>query len=243
MSTHDSGVTDLLRRASDDLAPDVDRIVRGGITRGRTRQRRARIGTTIASLAVIGVVGGLAVVVPRLGDPDSARGPEIATDGATATSTPGPGAQLRLKDMGADQLPAIAISLLSTGRTEVPNDVVVLRDGADDKLVQFRTDGMVTDLGVEAGGSPSLSECRANDAERLGGTCSELDDDAVILLWGPTLTDGVTCQGVNVQRSGFQVWATSCNAADAKDSPPLAPDPFFSLPELGEMAASEFWFE
>ena len=65
MSPHDSGVTELLRRASDDLAPDVDRLVSGGITRGRTRQRRARIGTTVASLAVIGVVGVLAAVVPR----------------------------------------------------------------------------------------------------------------------------------------------------------------------------------
>ena len=65
MSPHDSGVTELLRRASDDLAPDVDRLVSGGITRGRSRQRRARIGTTVASLAVIGVVGVLAAVVPR----------------------------------------------------------------------------------------------------------------------------------------------------------------------------------
>ena len=45
MPTDDTGVTELLRRASDGLTPDVDRLVSGGITRGRSRQRRARIGT------------------------------------------------------------------------------------------------------------------------------------------------------------------------------------------------------
>ena len=85
MPHRDSGVTELLHRASDDLTPDVDRLVSGGIARGRTRQRRARIGTTVASLAVIGVVGGLAVVVPRLDGPDSARDLGIATDGSSAT--------------------------------------------------------------------------------------------------------------------------------------------------------------
>ena len=88
MSPSSDGVTELLRRASDDLAPDVDRLVSGGITRGRSRQRRARIGTTVASLAVIGVVGGLAVVVPQIGGADSARDPGIATDGARAPSRP-----------------------------------------------------------------------------------------------------------------------------------------------------------
>jgi hypothetical protein len=79
MSIDDTGVTELLRRASDGLTPDVDRLVSGGIARGRQRRRRARIGTTVASLAVIGVVGGLAVVVPRLGEADSARDPGIAS--------------------------------------------------------------------------------------------------------------------------------------------------------------------
>ena len=85
------------------------------------RRRRARIGTTVASLAVIGVVGGLAVVVPRLGEADSARDPGIASDGPTATAveppTPEPtetptGAPARLRDIPAAQVPAVALSLL-----------------------------------------------------------------------------------------------------------------------------------
>ena len=87
MTAHDTGVTELLRQASDGLTPDVDRLVSGGISRGRSRQRRARIGTAVASLVVIGVVGGLAAVVPRLDRADSARDPGIATDATSATET------------------------------------------------------------------------------------------------------------------------------------------------------------
>ena len=65
MTHPDHGVDLLLRRTADDLAlPDVDRLVAGGVSRGRARRRRARIGTTLASVAVIGVVGAL---VPHLG--------------------------------------------------------------------------------------------------------------------------------------------------------------------------------
>ena len=70
MTAPDHGVDLLLRRATDDLHPDVDLLVAGGITRGRSRQRRARIGTAVAAVGVFGVIGAAAAVVPRLGNPD-----------------------------------------------------------------------------------------------------------------------------------------------------------------------------
>lgn len=244
MSPHDSGVTELLRRASDELTPDVDRLVRGGITRGRTRQRRARIGTTVASLAVIGVVGGLAAVVPHLGGADSARDLGFATDGATATdtSTARPSGPLQLQDITAGQMVPIALAVLSAEDPGELAEPVVLSDEPGDRLVEFRFDGMVNDLGIQRGGTPSMSQCR-DDADRVDGTCAVLPDGGVLLRWGPSLADGVTCHGANVQREGYNVWATSCNAAEAKDSPPLAPEPRFSMQQLVEMAASDVWFQ
>ncbi len=249
MSTHDSGVTELLRRASDDLAPDVDRLVSGGIARGRSRQRRARIGATVASLAVVGVVGGLAAVVPRLGSPDSARDPGIATDGggAVATDAPDPDrpapatTERALAEFRALQVHAIVNGIIGTelGAEPRPTDTVV--DDPDEKVAYFPYDGMETAVGLGFNQLPTVARCNEMNA-RLGGSCAELPDGTVQLTWGPTLADGVTCQGVSAYRYGYVVWANSCNAATGKDSPPLAPRPPLSLEQLTAIATSDVWF-
>ena len=243
MPHRDSGVTELLHRASDDLTPDVDRLVSGGIARGRTRQRRARIGTTVASLAVIGVVGALAAVVPHLGEADSARDPGIATEGPSATDSPTPqppatSTPTRLT-VPADEVPATVERVLAlSGRTTEP---LVHVDDDEEKYVQFLVDGMVTDVGMQSSETGSTSTCQ-EDARRLGGSCEEEAGGGLMLSWGPTLADGVTCQGVNLDRYGFDVWATSCNAAEGKDSPPLAPLPPLSLDDLRVIARTHVWF-
>jgi hypothetical protein len=76
----------------------------------------------------------------------------------------------------------------------------------------------------------------------LDGSCTELPDGTVQLVWGPTLADGVTCQGVSAYRHGYVVWANSCNAALGKDSPPLAPQPPLSMDQLAAIATSDVWF-
>ena len=114
MSQHEPGVTELLRRASDDLAPDIDRLVSGAITRGRSRQRRTRIGTTVASLAVIGVVGGLAAVVPRL-VPDAVDGDAVvATDGPSTARRRSSARIVRLRTAPGLTPSAAAVSATDT---------------------------------------------------------------------------------------------------------------------------------
>lgn len=251
MPHRDSGVTELLHRASDDLTPDVDRLVSGGIARGRTRQRRARIGTTIASLAVIGVVGGLAVVVPRLGGPDSARDPGIATDGSSATAEPTPTVTgtpspvevpAELADFGADEMPAMAMGLIGSERGGEPGPLVSVSDEPGTRRVEFALQGMSTTIGIESSVAPSPEEC-ALEAGQVDGACVMASPDGEPMIrWGPTLADGVTCQGMNVFRGGWEVYVTSCNAAVAKESPTLAPEPPISMPELVEIATSDVWF-
>ena len=251
MPHRDSGVTELLHRASDDLTPDVDRLVLGGIARGRTRQRRARIGTTIASLAVIGVVGGLAVVVPQLGGPDSAQDPGIATDGSSATEDPTPTVTsepsplegtLELADFSADEMPAMAMELIGSEWADGPGPLVSVSDLPETRRVEFALGGMSTTIGIESSAAPSPKDC-VLEARQVDGACvMAAPDGGPMIRWGPTLADGVTCQGMNVFRGGWEVYVTSCNAAVAKDAPTLAPEPPISMPELVEIATSDVWF-
>ena len=253
MTAHDTGVTELLRRASDGLTPDVDRLVGGGIARGRSRQRRARIGTTVASLAVIGVVGGLAAVVPRLGGADSAPDPGFATDGGgvvatetaspTPTESPAPDASVPrdLAPIRAVEIPATVDELLGTASaTEVRATDPVL-DEPDQRFAVFLYDGMNTSVGMNNVLEPSLAGCRA-EAEAIDGACVELTDGTVQQVWGPILADGVTCQGASAYRFGYVVWATSCNAAEAKDSPALADQPPIPIELLEKVVLSDIWF-
>ncbi|HEX5916691.1 MAG TPA: hypothetical protein VFY76_02500 [Nocardioides sp.] len=254
MPIDDTGVTELLRRASDGLTPDVDRLVSGGITRGRRRRRHALIRTTVASLAVIGVAGGLTAVVPRLGGDDSARDPGVATDGPVVTATEAPTseptpaptdgstASLRFREVPARQVPEVALSLLEPPATETLGEPDVHLDEPGHRVVWARLDGMVTEFGLLETGPRARSTCQ-RDAKSLGGTCQEVEEGLMLLTWGPVTVDGVTCQGADVERPGHELWATSCNAASSKSSPPLADEPPLSVVQLVEIAANDYWFE
>ena len=227
MSPHDSGVTELLRRASDDLAPDVDRLVRGGITRGRTRQRRARIGTTVASLAVIGVVGALAAVVPQ-GGSDSAPDRGLATEPTSATPTPTPAPTERPFAVSAADIPQQVDSMMldlgevSGPLLEPPYGMV---DTAAEKIVHFRIRGMLTTFVAERVPQPE-----------------GVEDGGFVGMTGPTTADGVTSQGVTVWRSGYAITLLSYDAADGKDSPPLEQRPALSREDLANIVISQVWF-
>ena len=67
MNDHQQAATHLLDAATDNLRPDVDRIVAGSVVRGRALRRRARVGTTLAAAAVVGVTGLAASLLPAGG--------------------------------------------------------------------------------------------------------------------------------------------------------------------------------
>lgn len=91
MTLPNRGVDLLLRRATADLRPDIDQLVAGGLARGRTRQRRARIGTAVATVAVFGVIGAGAAVVPHLGSGlDSDRDPVQPATSTSSSPAPSP---------------------------------------------------------------------------------------------------------------------------------------------------------
>ena len=88
MNDHQPAATRLLDAATDDLRPDVDRIVAGSVARGRALRRRARVETTLAAVAVLGVTGAAASLLPG-GGGDSGRerdGTAVASEPATNRS-------------------------------------------------------------------------------------------------------------------------------------------------------------
>lgn len=235
MTLPDSGVDLLLRRATDDLRPDVDRLVAAGITRGRTRQRRVRIGTAVAAVAVFGVIGAGAAVVPQLGPgPDSASDPIQPATSTTPTPTAAATtlAPATLSVVAAD-IPEIVDTILATDLAAAgdPDET-----GGDERsrTSSFLYAGMLTTVTIEKGSS-TIAQCSEV-------ACVELSDGSTFLEWGPTVGDGVTAQGVTWWRRGYQVSAISYNAAEGKESPPLASEPPLSLLQLRVLAGTDVWF-
>ena len=262
---HDAGVTDLLRRASDDLTVDVDRLVSGGISRGRSRRRRARIGTTVASLAVIGVVGGLAVVVPRVGGADGARDPGIATDGggvvATATPTPPPDPD---RPPPADELrPLVPTDQMArtiqalTGASE-EHEVVVDESGTDrprlfygrvdSGLVTFRIRWYNNPLVVEDGGQPLPPSHICEPA--VEDDCTDLPDGSRLLREDVRPSGGTGVPPTFLERSltlatgdGWQIDVIAFNSTGEKEGVVVAPEPVLTMAEMEALATSTAWFE
>lgn len=259
MTAPDHGVDLLLRRATDDLRPDVDHLVAGGITRGRTRQRRARIGTAVAAVAVFGVIGAAAAVVPQLGNPDAARQTDIASDTTTTPPVPVEDEQAEkqtlreLRNRPAPMTAALAVKAADFAQTiaslapghEVTQPLVEapypLVDEAEEQIAHVRVDGMLATLSIMRSSAAIEFECQQG-AELGNRICTQLADGAWQLTWGPDTADQVTAQGVTVWRHGFAVSVLAYNAAEGKDVAPIRPDPVLSLDELTAIAISDVWF-
>jgi hypothetical protein len=248
--THDQHVSTLLRDATEDLSPDVARLVAGGAARGRARRRRHRAGTTLAAVAVIGVIGAAASVLPdRSAD---GRGLGVATspsagpsDKASPAQPPAQAEDERIT-LSADEIHARLAALLAPGEVgpilrEPPYGV---GSTGDTRVLHFRYQGTLTSFIAEpAAGMASCQEA-ADPQNQPGGsprTCSVVDG-LQVLSWGPETGDGVTAQGVSVWQHGYQVSLVSYNAAEGKDVSPVTDQPPLSIARLTEIASSQEWF-
>lgn len=249
--THDQHVRTLLHDATEDLSPDVGRLVAGGATRGRARQRRHRAGTALAAVAVIGVIGAAASVLP--GDSAEGRGLGVATspsagpsDKASPTQPPAQAEDERIT-LSADEIHARLAALLAPGEVgpilrEPPYGV---GSTGDTRVLHFRYQGTLTSFIAEpAAGRPGCEELAFSTDHDLGGassTCSR-SDMLQVLSWGPETGDGVTAQGVTVWNHGYQVSLLSYNAPDGKGVAPVTDQPPISIATMTEIASSDEWF-
>lgn len=252
---YDPGVAQLLERALPDRPDDPHRLVTAGISRGRALRRRRRTGTAVAALAVFGVIGGIAAVVPHLSGEGTHSTPVASDPGSTslpsARSDPSPSA--------APAVPRPDVTAITMAARDVPAAVeaVLGRDGSGplkqgesypqaadpDKLnAHFTWQGTLTSVVIDKVAADSQAQCKSG-AAATGGKCTTTVDGYPLLTWGPTLGDGVTAQGVTEWRADFEVSVLSYNAAEGKGVAPLAGQPPLSFDDLSMLADSDVWFE
>jgi hypothetical protein len=258
MPIDDTGVTGLLRRASDDLTPDVHRLVSGGIARGRARQRRTRIGTTVASLAVIGVVGALAAVVPQLDDRGSVRGTDVAGGGgAIATQAPDPdrpptAADLRplvareemadaIKLMiGADEVRTLDADQSGQDRARLYRATVLQVE------VSFRIRWYNNPLVVEDGGQPLAPSHICEPSP--GVDCTTLPDGSRLLredvepFVSGSLISPTERSLTLATADGWQIDVVAPNTGRDDGADVTWNDPVLTMDEMEALATSDAWY-
>ena len=244
----------LLHSATTDFAPDVDRLVQGGVARGRTVRRRRRVGSSLAALAVVGILGVAAGAGTGLLGSQATPAPSQYADSPSASTSPSPATSVdrdlidaRLVVPAAD-VPATIGDLVPGGtvggiRRDPPYGLV---DEAQEKVVSFLYAGTLASFSI--GRADLLATCaelvdpiNQPDGEP-GGECVERDG-VLLLLSEAETADGVTSQGVWAFVHGFVVSAMSYNAPAGKDAVPTLAQPPLSMDDLTMIVTSEVWFE
>ncbi|MDO9454688.1 hypothetical protein [Nocardioides sp.] len=256
MDDHYPSASRLLRDATDDLAVDVDRIVRGGVSRGRAARRRRRAGTALAAAAVVGVIGVAASVGPDLLGSDG-DGVPVAADSGPATSTPSaPSATVSIEPSPARRTLAVTQAEVADAfATIFPGDVSEhpqkeVRDDAP--IVDFVWEGFGVRVGLtpedyvtgEPVGTP-MERCELWGQED-GSPCLTLPDGTVVQTMtstGPRADGRITSSSAWAWTpDGWDVMVAAHNAAASKDSPVLDDVPPFTEEQLLRAATSDVWF-
>jgi len=241
----DTNTIALLDRVTSGLVTDVDRLVEGGVRRGRIRRRRRRIGTTLAAAAVVGIIGVAASLAPGL-QGESSTGTDagqVADPGKPEPSAKEQKAPASARDLNvrADQIPELvtdlfpgAISLASerTGR--------FIDDGPETQVAHFLWNGFLTTVGAWRASAGDV--CGKGKVE-----CRMLPDGSTLVRWpdvtGPEVDGAVTGRGISLfTTDGWEIFTVSYNAADGKDVPTLAEEPPFAVAQLEQIVTRDVWF-
>lgn len=231
---------DLLDRATDDLPLDLERIVLGGVRRGRLRRRNARAVTSVVTAAVVGVIGLGAAFVPLGGGDD---GP-VATEptAAPTTAAPTPPATLAPVELAvsAGDFPATVAEL--AGITDVTGPLTkppygLVDDSTGEWLAHFRLDGMLTTMWVFR----VADDQHQDSCEESYGTCRAVSGGWIGSRAGEPL-DGVRANATTLWRGAYEIGLMSYNAADGKESPTLSEQPRLSPELLEQIVLDDVWF-
>ena len=258
MDHQDEQIAQLLVEASPAAPTDPDRLVAAGITRGRALRRRQRAGTAVAAVAVLGVIGVGAAVVPSFGDGSRPGSTPVASEPtpsvttspspsastsptSSPTSAPTPPGDVRIA-VTAAEVPATVADLLGRDgagplRTAAPYGAV---SQPGELIAHFSWEGTLATVVIEESGDNPRKQC---DQAGPGSTCTTNAAGDLQLAWGPTTGDGVTAQGVSVWQQGFEVSVLSYNAPEGKNVAPTMAAPPLSLHDLARVAGSAAWFE
>ena len=227
------------------------------MTRGRTRRRRARIGTTFASVAV---VGAAALVVPQLlgGDPQTARDPrpiQPATSGPTAGSPDvAPPADVLRPLVPPNEMAQTIRDM--TGASDV-HEVFVDESGKDlprlfygsvrSGFVSFRIRWYNNPLVVADGGQPLAPSHICEPA--VEPDCTTLSDGSRLLREDVRQSGGAGVPPTFLERSltlatddGWQIDVIAYNSTGEKEGVVVAPEPVLTMAEMEALATSDAWY-
>ena len=261
MTNPDHGVDLLLRRTADDLAlPDVDRLVAGGVSRGRARRRRARIGTTVASVAVIGVVGAARPSCPSWAGRSRPPATRVRSSPPRPARPPGPRTWRRPPTCCGHWSDRTRWRLDAAGRSPVPSRLdwasidrvgptcqrvyYVIVDGAQ---VSFRFRWYNNPLVVEDGGPTAVAGLPVR--ARPDVDCTTLPDGSRLLRQEAYASGGAGVPDAVQERTatlatwdGWQVDVIATNTPAEKSGEVVAPEPVLTLDELTALATSDAWY-
>lgn len=249
MEDTNSAVAELLRTATDDLDAPSQRLVAGGIARGRSRRHRHLAGTTIAAAAVIGAA---AIGVPQLVGGGGSRSGDVELVPAGPVAQDGPRTIIPATE-GASTL----MSLLPPGESSG-----AANDDASEGTVASR---VVHEGGVvEAEVFPLSSEADRLKAQELGvqvdpavATCDPTGHPECVELPDGTWFDHATTgyREPGQQRflgtratawtpDGFVVRVTAYNVGGDRKNPVIVPggQPVLTVEELQAIVTSDAWF-
>ncbi|KQY57136.1 hypothetical protein [Nocardioides sp. Root140] len=255
---HEPGVQDLLHRATGDLTPDVETLVAGGIARGRTRRQRRRVGTTIASVAAVGVIGAGAFVVPQFLEDATPAASSARDDFTSPDVAAAPEVQAQRQLIPTGQMEAVLRRLLPAGVTVT--DLTVRHDTDDPQSpadrINFTVDGASVSIYIDEynpqwrldkGYEPIAidDECAqsANCEQTPNG--SYLRKDNRVPQWGEGMgpanqvSNDASYWGVD----GYRFYSMALNTGAEKGSDGIvAVEPPLTSEQLAAIVSSERWY-
>jgi hypothetical protein len=236
-------LTDVLHRATDQLAPEApDLLLARAVRQGSALRRRRRLTTASAFGGL--AAAGIAVAVLAAGPFDGSGAPGVVDPGPTAasdatTSPSPPAARARIaverNDVGA------TFARIVPGVITDEHDVPAARvHGAGAFESEFDWNGYRVSLMISQYAGPARARCVEGAGTGNGQSCVRVRGG-----WSKhdaTMGDQSYNRWVSVYRdNGFQMWVLIYSSGSEKGSGSGGPPPL-DVPDLERVATSPLWF-
>ncbi len=245
--TNDSHLTALLERAVDGLDSPTERLVRGGLQRGRRLRLRRRVIQGGSGVALIGLIAVVAVSLVPGGSPAAQRTPAgrpRATTGSSTVPATAHGAGTAVKESISPQLLAERTIKLLPQTAQISD--LHGRSMAGDVLAEFVYDDghgaaqINVSMGFRQDGGDGVDDsCNPSDPVYTE-TCRTTPDGSRIGTF--VSTQGTAQNSVYIVRPDHvEVSMTAFNAPQEKDVAPTRPTPPFTLAQLTRFVSDPSW--
>jgi hypothetical protein len=230
-------LTDVLRHATDELAPESpDLLLARAVRRGQGLRRRRRATTAVT--AVGGIAAAVVVTALSLGRPGHATGaPPVTVRPTVTTTSPAPAPQL---GVGRHQVGS-TFARIVPGTITHEQDVPARRvhsPGAYESV--FDWNGYQVSVMITPYSGDAAHVCGAGVGRGHGQSCVRVPgglsvhdtsmDDQSYNRWASVYLD-----------NGFRMWVLIYSSGSEKGSATSGPPPL-DVPDLERVATSDLWF-